>query len=843
MMLDPDLPDELQEVDESRPQDDYRHLQSVGSLIADKRDAAVKAREASGIEAVWTSAEEAYAGIDDNNRSTSTGSQQWRKPTASSGPLTRGTNKADESRSTAYVRLTTRYVDMASAKVKEKALPIDDKPFGLKPTPVPEPVAGDIDPAATAQPVAPVAPAHPGQPPSPVAPVADAAKQAMSLALVAAEKSADRIYDWWIASNFATHIRRVIDDSARIGVGVLKGPFPTNRKDKAFALKKDDTGKMVGALEMVDTTQPGLIAVDPWNFFPAGNCGENIHDGDHVFERGYLSESKLLGLKNQKGLLGESVYLADQIDIVVSQGPDKCKENRDPRSPEAKKNLYEVWYFTGQMSRKDMIALKAVGAEDLPDEVMDCFALVTLVNDTVIQAQFNPLEKSGHFPYRTFPWARRAGSWAGVGVAEQCSLPQAMANAGTRSWLNNAGVSAGAQVLIDLSKIYSLDGSNIIGGGVKLWGTLPEATGVDLRQAMATFEIPNMGKELKEIIDYAFKLAEELTNIPLVSQGQTGKDDPQTFGQAELQNSNANTLLRQIADNIDTMVKEMVDDFYEWLLLDPDVPDSEKGDFDILASGCSAMVEKSIQEQTLLAMGPMTLNPAYGLSPARWAEQYAKSKRMNPELLQYTDEEKAKMQSQPPPEAPAVTAAKINAGAKIHGIEMQAHAQLAQVQAEAAHEQQLLTQGGTTPHMASASAQIEKERIRSAAALQVEASRSHAEEARANKELEIATQNGQFKLEELRLQKELALLEYANKNQLTLMQVKADLAKSAMDNQTKKELAATELQLNQTENHADRSHDMSKHVATMNHAKELQANQHQAEADMQAAAPKPKDDK
>ena len=420
MMLDPDLPDELQEVDEARPEDDYRHLQSVGTLVAEKRDAAVLARTRMGIEDIWTSAEEAYAGIDDNNR-TATGSQQWRKPTASSGPLTRGTTKADESRSTAYVRLTTRYVDMASAKIKEKALPIDDKPFGLKPTPVPEPVAGDIDKADGEDPAAamaqpPITPQAGGggaaaQPPGQTTPVADAAKQAQAKALNAAEKSSDRIYDWWIASNFSTHIRRVIDDSARIGVGVMKGPFPTNRKDKAFSVKD---GK--GELEMVDTTQPGLTWVDPWNFFPAGNCGENIHDGDHVFERGYISESKLLALQNQRGLLGEPVYLADQIDLVVSQGPDKCKLNRDTRAAEGKKDLYEIWYFTGQMSRKDMIALKAVGAEDMPVELLNCFALVTLVNDTVIQAQFNPLEKSGHFPYRTFPWARRAGSWAGVGV-------------------------------------------------------------------------------------------------------------------------------------------------------------------------------------------------------------------------------------------------------------------------------------------------------------------------------------------------------------------------------------------------------------------------------------------
>ncbi|WP_196299654.1 hypothetical protein, partial [Streptococcus pneumoniae] len=74
---------------------------------------------------------------------------------------------------------------------------------------------------------------------------------------------------------------------------------------------------------------------------------------------------------------------------------------------------------------------QAVGVDELPDELDEISAVVTMINDTVIRATPNPLE-SGKFGYHAMPWSRRAGSWAGVGVAEQIAMPQRMINAATR---------------------------------------------------------------------------------------------------------------------------------------------------------------------------------------------------------------------------------------------------------------------------------------------------------------------------------------------------------------------------------------------------------------------------
>jgi hypothetical protein len=137
--------------------------------------------------------------------------------------------------------------------------------------------------------------------------------------------------------------------------------------------------------------------------------------------------------------------------------------------------------------------------------------------------------------------------------------------------------------------------------------------------------------------------------------------------------------------------------------------------------------------------------------------------------------------------------------------------ELQQIAAEAQQEQQALQNGGASPHQVQAMARIEQEKIRAMSSAQIQQSRADAELARAEKEREIAQQNGEYRLREMELQRELALLQYANAQKLSLDQVKAQLAKSAMDNETKRQLAAAEIQLASNEGDKDRALDLHKH--------------------------------
>jgi hypothetical protein len=789
-------------------------LAHLGEVIAGKRKDAVEARANSGIEATWLAAEEAYLGIDDMNRGEFAGAK-WAKPTTMSGGVTSTNAVTDKSRSNAFVRLTSRYVDNAAAKLGEILLPIDEKAFSFEATPNPDLIAQAEDQTplqgVDGQPV--LRPAKEGEAPqiptmTPIAQgaqqmvqmtAADQAQQQMDKAGECATKAETRIYDWMVESKYPAEARKVVHDAARIGVGVLKGPFPDLKQSRAL---------VDGKLQVKNTLTPGVRWADPWNIFPDDACGEDIHAGDYIFERDFLSEKMLKRLRGQES----QGYLRKQIELVIEQGPGKCYVEGGNPADKKNRKRYEIWYYYGTIKRDDMLLANAVGIDELPDDQEEVHAVISLVNDTVIRAIINPLD-SGAFPYRVVTWSRRPGHWAGVGVGEQISMPQRACNASTRAMFNNAGLSSGVQIVINQLGIIPADGSYTITPN-KVWYSTGDVT--DVRAAFQVFEIPSVQEKLMAIIQYAMKLAEESSGIPLITQGQTGPTSPETFGQAELQDNNAHTWLRSIGYRFDDMVTEpLVNDYYEWLLLDENVPDDEKGDFKINAHGSIAMVERAIQEGTLLGLLKAAENPAFEVDPAKLFAEYLKAKRLDPRKIQLSEEQKAERAKQPQPPPLPIMVEQVKGQNKLQEIEAGAKAEMIVAQQSLAHEQQMLQSGGATPHMASATAAIERERIKAASNERVEASRANAEDSRANKEMLIAQQNGQFKVEELQLKERLALLQYAQDNKTTLDEARVQLADRAMQEKTRRSLAAAEIELAASENAKDRGVDMHKHNTSL----------------------------
>jgi hypothetical protein len=801
-------------------------LDALGGIIASKRKEAIDARESSGIEAIWMACEEAYLGIDDANRS-EFANAKWAKPTSMQGPVTVESVRNDESRSTAFVRLTSRYVDAGAAKLAEILLPADDKAFSFGPTPIPEmvesqddmrpavgpdgaPIMRAPDPAAPVAGPAPVpgtpvappdqVPPAPGAPSQPAAPapqpvtIADMAKQVMDEAKDKAEKAEKRIYDWMIECGYQAENRKVIHDCARIGVGVLKGPFPEMRKAQAMVVENG-----VKTLKQSEKIKPASKWIDAWNLFPDGACGENIHHGDHIFERDYLAPRLLKDLKKQKG------YLEAQIDKVIKEGPEKCNEDGANPNEKQHKNRFQVWYFYGTLTAKEMRAANAIGIDEKLKDGDDVYAIITMVNDSVIRASINPLG-SGRFPYNAMPWSRRAGSWAGVGVGEQVGMPQRMCNAGTRALLNNAGITCGPQIIIDRQSIMPGTPGDWTIRPNKIWFLEPDAQIKDVTKAFTSIEIQNIGAQLMPVIEYAMRLAEEASSIPLISQGQTGPTTPDTLGATQLQNNNANTLLRAIGYGYDDHITDpVVHAYYEWLMLDPSVPDEEKGDFEINAHGSAAMVERAIQDQTLAQMGQMVLNPVFGVDPKKWFAEWMKSKRLDPRAMQYTEEEQAKMAQTPPPPPVPIAVAQINAASheKIAGMSAQQPGQPAQPDTSAQTAQ------------ISANAKLQEADMRAKSAEQVATIRAKTEMSHIEVERQIAADNANARHQERMDERELLLLKYSLENKMTLDQVKVDLAKTSMLDETKKQLAAAEIQLAESEGDKDRMVGMHQHNASL----------------------------
>jgi hypothetical protein len=717
-------------------------LDILSQTIAGMRDEAVKARKESGIEATWLKYEEAYLGIDDLNRS-EFAAAKWAKATTMQGPLVQVTPEKDDTKATAYVRVTTRYVNAGYAKVCEIAIPADGRAFTLTATPVPEmaDAVGDktLAEQVTGQPM----PGPDGQPVT----VDQLAKHAIDKAEQAAEKAATRIHDWMVEYKHGAETRKVIFDGARIGVGVICGPIPESRR--AVVVRKPPMGQTPVAqaaaitVEVVDKVAPAARWIDPWCFYPAPGCGEDIHKGDHAFELDQMLEGELMRLAKGKGMF----YLPEQIAKVIEEGPGKCNTDNGDPNRKTNKLAYDVWHMRGSISRAEFEAANQEQASKIDKARERVDVVVTLINDTVVRAVQSPMQ-SGRLPFHVFCWSRRAGHWAGVGVGEQIDGPQRIVNGATRAMLNNGGLSAGSQIVMDPNVVEPANRSVKITPD-KLW-YIKNGTGVeDVRKVFASFQWPNMTPQLMTIVEYGFKLAEEQSSIPLITQGQSGKTTPDTFGGQQLQDNNANQLLRSVGSSLnDTLTTPLVDQFYEWLLLDPDVPEAEKGDYAVDTSGALALIEKALQEQAILAVGQLLTNPGFKIDPAKWIQVWLRSKRLVPAELQYTDAEWEKISQQPPPEDPTIAAAKIRAEATL----------------EAAKSRDNLASQRNAADIDRDTAYNESLAARDAA-------------------------NAQLKLEELRLKVRLAELDYANQERISLQEAKVKLADTTLKLQTQRDLA------------------------------------------------------
>ncbi len=762
-------------VEDDAPAEDAQRqdqLTRIGQILCREKDSAVNARRQSGIETIWQRCEEHFNSIDGANRH-EFGNAQWAKPLTMDGTVSTEDSQPSKGRSTAFPPVTSRYVNVAHAKVTEILLPPDEKAFSFSPTPVPELVEAKEDTTPlthpeTGQPlerdtrpdeVAPQSGAGlpgmpmsgPDGPPQPLT-VKDLAEEVEEQASTASEKAEKRVYDWMIEGGYRPEARKSLLDAAKLGTLVLKGPYPKIKRRMAATKVQGPDGAEVVKVKIVEKVVPAFKRISLWDFYPDRNCGENPADGNWIWERDRMSERSLRRLMKEPG------YLKSQITLVIEQGPMKKYVESGRPSDLIDSEQYEVWHGQGVLSREDYLCINPPSNENpAPDEDVQAVPIIaTIINDVVIKAVFHPLEVSGDFNYHVMPWQRRDGYWAGVGVAEQVFTAQRIVKSATRAMLDNAGYAAGPQVIIDTGCISPPEGQAWELKPWKIWFKGSSTTIDDVRKAFTVIEFPDRQAALLAIIEYGFRLAEESTNIPLIAQGQSGNTTPDTFGATDLQNTNANQLLRSIAENYDECVTQpLVNQCYEWLLLDTDIPADEKGDMDINAQGSSALAERAIQRQTIAQLGPLNLNPAYGGDPKRWYKELLRSLRFNPAKFCYSKAEQDKIDSTPPPSPPQVEVAKIRAEVDQMKMQLQQQMKDAELQLKQALGQQ--DKDRDTVYV-----QAETERTRNA---------------------------HQARMVELNLKRELAMLDYANKRELTLEQVKADLAMNTQKLMMQRELA------------------------------------------------------
>lgn len=702
--------DALREAAQQAEEDRVQQLQMLGEKLSKLRKEAQDARLQLGIDARWDEDVEFYEGIDDANRGEmrGLGNAYHTKPVGVQMPNPKGAQQG----STIFLNITRPYVDAASARIGDMLMPTDDRNFAYEPTPVPDLtdiIAGKIPLNVKKQ-----IEQQAGQNAElATQDLIDRARLIVEEGKKKASLAQDQVDDWLQECQYDSEARAVIDDATKMGVGVMKGPVPMKRVARVV---RTLMGRPV--LMKEEKIVPISRRVDPRNLFPDPGCGENIHNGDFMWERDRISPRKLRELKRQDG------YLNEQIDLCLREGAKlSISEGADPAADEVvmAKRSFEIWYFTGWIGVEEA-ELIGIPQEDMAD-FMDATSpeaqekdetdqgendeegyqitpkgdfnldndtgpqipvVIEMVNDRVIKGALHPLN-SGRFPYDVFRWQKIAGQWDGIGVSRQIRTPQRQVNAAARALMDNAGLSCGPQIVMKYGRIEPADGDYTV-RGLKIWYLMdePDAEPInDIKEVFSVIDIPSVQVELMNIIQLGFKTAEDVTGLPMLLQGQQG-DAPDTLGGQQMMNNNASTVLRRLAKNWDGSITEphLGDGYYEWLMMYG--PDECKGDFQTDARGSSALVDRDIQNQAVVQMASIVLNPVFGVNPKKWFEQYCRSQRLDPANFQYTEDEQAKidqaMQQQPTDPRIAVAQLKADMDTKMAQFNQQANERMTLIQ-------------------------------------------------------------------------------------------------------------------------------------------------------------------
>jgi len=747
--LDALSPEELAEMEElaaAAKQAEADMRESLGKVLVAHRDAAVKFRNSSGIETQWAEDQAYFEGQEETTRNL------WYKGTSPDAPLIAKTKS--KYRSKVFLNITRPYVETAASKVIEVLSPVDERQWSLSPTAIPNlpqkpsplvqaiqlqqapPPQQQID-SNTGQPVqAPVA-----------APPPDPLEEALKIAKNAAKGAQIWIDDKLQECGFSTHLRSVVDEASRLGTGVMRGPVPTMRTTRKVVVDPQTKEEKIETLQEI---VPESNYTSVWNCFPDPACGDNIHNGQFFVEHDQMVEKQVRDLIDQPGYIKEAVIAALEAGPMQSSIASMVQAPHESQDKDAAR--YHVWYYYGFLKREDVMAMQCLCEADDEIENVGVPVVITMINDIPVKAHINPMD-DGRFPHDFMCWQKVAGSPFGVGIARQIRPCQAILNSQVRAMMENGGLSSGPQIVIARGSVVPADGSWEITPR-KVWLLKADADIQDVSQAINAFQIPSVQAELLAAIDFALKMAENVTGLPILLQGQQGPNGvPETVGGMQILVANASSLLRRMARIFDDfLIKPHIQSYYRWLMLYAD-DQSIKGDFKVVAHGSSALVARDQRNMFLTQVAPQLLaNPSFGIDPTRLFKEIAKISGLScPEDIMFSPEELAALQAaqaQAGANDPRVISANLQAQARVKVAEM----------------------NNETGQL-----RIEKDRDRDQIYVESEAMRTQV--------------TAQTKMAELQLRKELLIMELAQRDKLSLDTIKAQLALAAGSNDLSRELA------------------------------------------------------
>ena len=467
------------------------------------------------------------------------------------------------------------------------------------------------------------------------------------------------------------NIRMAITQGCKLGNGVIKGPFKSNRHLRTWSKTSEQSDRWAMKLTPSDERVPMFDWVDLWDFYPDMDAA-SMADTDFVFQLHHMS-------KRQLRVLGQNEYFdPEEVTFLLNQYPsfhppdgpnftDNLKivrqlENLDETS---ELNRFPVFEYHGALPYDNFNTLcrnfNMMGLIDAFEKTGDPLKTVDgsvwFCSDRILRFDLRPVD-NGTLPYSVFSMDPTENTVIGSeGIPSMVRDPQSALNAAWRMALENGGLQGVGMYLIDKLRVEPAgDPNDYTIEPKKVWHVKTGLSANPAEDPIRQVSIGGNPAALLNLIEISRKHLDDESSLPLIAQGDPGTGARQTAHGLTILQAAMNIQFKDAARGFDDDITiPNMTRLYEWNMQYSD-DESVKGDMRCKARGSSVLLMNEILSQNIL----MLLNLA-GTHPEAFSmvkldglvRLWFKTLRLERHGLLKTDEElkeeeEARANEQPP---------------------------------------------------------------------------------------------------------------------------------------------------------------------------------------------------
>lgn len=439
-----------------------------------------------------------------------------------------------------------------------------------------------------------------------------------------AEAMGKQIKSQFAEAKYEPKLRRMLEDSSRVGWGVLKGPcmgVRKRRRHKGAYAGEPGALKMVSVTEIVEESRPDLEYVNVWHF--VADLAPTIDEAEKAFHI-HISTDRDMRERGQNPGFDKAA-----IRRVISQKPRSMADapilatyamkNHVLGLTENLREVYVAVEYNGPIRKKwatetteemedgstrttyrcDALCTTDEFGQKVPYEWEDDGSPLPMVQiwfcqGEVLKFKEAPLECDSRLMYYVDTCHRIDDTFAGGGIPYILRSIDRAIQAAWQMALHNGAMSSGPLILVRKGAVEFASGKARLKGPTVL---MVKETAQALNDVVKEIITTNNCEQFLMLLDKAMMLADEIISLPLIAQGKQSEETAQ--GQAVRLNTNNIFQKRMAMGTDDTVLCPVGRAMIEWNLTYGD-PQKLGGDFQ-WKSKVNALLIKSEQAQRLQA--------------------------------------------------------------------------------------------------------------------------------------------------------------------------------------------------------------------------------------------------